>query len=136
MITVKNRKQVKLIDDTAWLSKKQLEWLKKSVYHTFMVFIIPFICIKPLKKYFKSNIGRPSKDLQSMIGLFILQHLFDLSDEQTIENYSLNDAFRYALDISRNEYLSRRTYYMYRDKILGKGQLIFEDILNPTTQFR
>jgi hypothetical protein len=130
MITVKNRQQIKLIDDTAWLKKNQLEWLKKSVYHTFRVFIIPSICIKPLKKYFQCGIGRPSKDLQSMIGLFILQHLFDLSDEQTIESYSFNDAFRYALDISRNEYLSRRTYYMYRDKILGKGQLIFDDILD------
>ena len=129
MITVKNRQQGKLLDDTVWLNKNQLEFLKKSVYHSFRVYIIPSICIKPLKKYFKSNIGRPSKDLQSMIGLFILQHLFDLNDEQTIENYSLNDSFRYALDISRNEYLSRRTYYMYRDKILGKGQLIFEDIL-------
>jgi hypothetical protein len=134
MITVKNRLQNTFIENTGWLTNKQLNSLKKTVYHTFRVYIIPYISISPLKKFFSLDQGRPSKDLQSMVGLFILQHLYDLSDEQTIENYCYSDAFRYALDISRDEYLSRRAYYHYREKILGKGRSIFDDILENILQ--
>jgi len=97
MITVKNRLQNTFIENTGWLTNKQLNSLKKTVYHTFRVYIIPYISISPLKKFFSLDQGRPSKDLQSMVGLFILQHLYDLSDEQTIENYCYSDASQYLM---------------------------------------
>ena len=50
--------------------------------------------------------GRPTKDIQSMLGLFIIQALFDLTDAEAIENYSFSDAYRYALDLPRDEYLA------------------------------
>lgn len=129
MLKFKNRKQVKLYEDNSWLTKKQHERLSGSVYHTFREFILPDISVKLVSKFFSERHGRPTKDIQSMIGLFILQHTFDMSDDQTIEAYTYNDAFRYALDISRNEYLAVRTYYYYRSIILGKGKRIFENIL-------
>ena len=70
--------------------------------------------------------GRPTKDIQSMLGLFIIQALFDLTDAEAIENYSFSDAYRYALDLPRDEYLAERTYYLYRSKLLGEGHEVFE----------
>ena len=72
--------------------------------------------------------GRPTKDIQSMLGLFIIQALFDLTDAEAIENYSFSDAYRYALDLPRDEYLAERTYYLYRSKLLGEGH----EVLGPS----
>jgi hypothetical protein len=84
---------------------------KGSIYHTFRKDILPNIPINFFSKNFSEEFGRPTKDLQSIVGLFILQALRDMTDLEAIEAYSFNDTFRYALDISRSEYLSERSYY-------------------------
>lgn len=42
-----------------------------------------------------------------------------------MEAFCFNDAFRYTLDIPRDEYLSERAYYYYRAKLLGEEKKIF-----------
>ena len=42
-----------------------------------------------------------------------------MTDLEAVEAYCFNDAFRYALDTTRSEYLSERAYYYYRAKIMG-----------------
>jgi hypothetical protein len=64
-----------------------------------------------------------------MLGLFIMQALMDLTDAETIEAYCFHDTVRYALDLSRDAYLSERTYYSYRAKLLGEGHEVFEQVL-------
>jgi hypothetical protein len=81
------------------------------------------------KKYFSSDQGRPTKDLQSILGLFILQALLDLADAEAVEAYCFNDAYRYSLDIPRDSYLSMRAYYYYRQMLLGQGHDVFQRVL-------
>lgn len=64
-----------------------------------------------------------------MVGLFIFQALLDLTDAETVEAYCFNDAFRYALDMPRDAYLSQRAYYEYRHMLLGEGHQVFEAVL-------
>ncbi len=64
-----------------------------------------------------------------MVGLFIIQALLDLTDSEAVESFCFHDAFRYALDIPRDSYLSERAYYYYRHKLLGEGSQVFEDVL-------
>lgn len=130
MIRSKNRKQKELFEFIPWGTEKQQNMLRSSIYHTFRKEILPNIPIKLFYKNFSADCGRPTKDLQSITGLFILQALRDLTDRETIEAYTFNDAFRYALDISRSEYLSERTYYYYRAKIMGEGHAVFDKILD------
>jgi len=40
-----------------------------------------------------------------------------------------HDTFRYALDLPRDAYLSERTCYSYRAKLLGEGHEVFEQVL-------
>jgi len=56
-----------------------------------------------------------------------------MTDLEAIEAYCLNDGFRYALDISRSEYLSERSYYYYQAKILGEGSNVFNKVLASIT---
>ena len=110
MIRTKNRGMLKYINYVPFGSDNQKRKLLNSIYHTFRTQILFNISISVFRKHFCADNGRPTKDLQSIIGLFLLQALKDLTDEETIEAYCYNDAFRYALDISRDEYLSERAY--------------------------
>ena len=64
-----------------------------------------------------------------MMGLFIIQALKNMTDEEAIEAFCFNDTFRYALDIPRDEYLSERAYYYYRAKLLGEEKKFFDSVL-------
>lgn len=116
------------------MTDRQRNVLKKSIYHTFRTEIIPNIPVNFFSSHFSADTGRPTKDLQSIVGLFILQALRDMTDLETIEAYSFNDAFRYALDIPRSEYLSERSYYYYRAKIMGEGNTVFEKLLQTISK--
>ena len=129
MVNHKCRKQCKLVSDVPWLPKRHSRLLSGTVYHTFREEILPFLPTDIFTKFFSPDMGRPTKDIQSMLGLFIIQALFDLTDAEAIENYSFSDAYRYALDLPRDEYLAERTYYLYRSKLLGEGHEVFETVL-------
>ena len=129
MIYTKKRSMLKYVDYVPFGSDKQKSKLVNSLYHTFRTNILPGISIGVFHKHFCADNGRPTKDLQSIIGLFLLQALKNMTDEEAIEAYCFNDAFRYALDTSRDEYLSERAYYYYRAKLLGEGHAVFNNIL-------
>ena len=129
MIKCKNRAQLQLLDTVPWLTDKHSRKLIDSIYHTFREVILQHLPVKLFYKFFSRETGRPTKDIQSMLGLFILQALLDLTDAQAIDSFCFHDAFRYALDIPRNEYLAERTYYYYRAILLGQGAGVFEGVL-------
>ncbi len=134
MIRSKDRRQKELMDFIPWGTERHHKMLKGSIYHTFRKDILPNIPIKFFSKHFSEEFGRPTKDLQSIVGLFILQALRDMTDLEAVEAYSFNDTFRYALDISRSEYLSERAYYYYRAKIMGEGDTVFNKVLASITK--
>jgi hypothetical protein len=112
-----------------WGTKSHHNKLKSSIYHTFRKEILPYLNISILSKHFSNDTGRATKDLQSVMGLFIIQALKNMTDEEAIEAFCFNDAFRYALDIHRDEYISERAYYYYRAKLLGEEEKIFDSVL-------
>jgi len=134
MLRYKNRKRLGLIDDTSWLPSNHADFIKKTVYFTFRQEILPYLPVTMFKKHFSIDHGRPTKDLQSMLGLFIIQALMDLTDAETIEAYCFHDTVRYALDLPRDAYLSERAYYSYRAKLLGEGHKIFEKVLERSCE--
>ncbi len=118
MIYAKNRKQKQLIEFYPGLTKHHLNYLKNTIYSSFRENILPNIPVKPFLKYFSPSSGRPTKDIQSVIGLFIIQVILNLTDREAVEAYSFYNTVRFALDISGSEYMCERTYYYYRSKLL------------------
>ena len=96
MIRSKDRRQKELMDFIPWGTERHHKMLKCSICHTFRKDILPNIPIHFFSKHFSEEFGRPTKDLQSIVGLFILQSLRDMTDLEAIEAYCLNDGFRYA----------------------------------------
>ena len=118
-----------MIDSLPWLPAKHSNLLKKTVYHVFREEILPNLPVKVFGKHFSKDEVRPTKDLQSVVGLFILQALLDLTDVETVQSFCFHDTFRYALDSPRDCYLSERSYYYYRSMLLGEGNEVFEAVL-------
>ncbi len=134
MIHYKCRQQAKLINDVPWLTEKHTRILKNTIYHTFREEVLPYLSVSMFSKFFSDCQGRPTKDLQSILGLFIIQALQDLSDAEAVEAYCFNKAYQYALDITPDSYLSMRAYYYYRQKMLSEGQEVFARVLKRITE--
>ncbi len=113
-----------------YMNNKKVNLLSNTIYNIFITLILPILPAKIFEKYFDSNKGRKTKDIQSMIGLFILQAMLDLKDSQTIDAYMFDQRFHYALDIHENESnLAPRTFYYYKAILLGKEGHIFDHVL-------
>ena len=72
--------------------------------------------IEELLPYFDDRMGRPSKDLQIVIGVLILQQLYDLSDAATVEALAFNITWHHALDLRTEAdcYFCEKTLRNYR----------------------
>jgi len=131
MFHVKNRMQPYLPMNVTYFNDRKYDYLQKTIYHTFRTVFLPFLPVKIYDKHFDKTIGRKTKDVQSMLGLFILQALFDLKDSEAVEAYTFDQKFHYALDIKESEaYLSARAFYYYKTILLGTEDHIFEQVLN------
>jgi hypothetical protein len=116
-------------------NKRRLAGLENSWPRQFRTRIMPLIreSCAPLAPYFSPDNGRPTKDLATMVGLFVLQEARDLTDREAAEALAYNLAFRYALDIGKGDddtlYVTVKTLYNYRRLIKENGleKAIFND---------
>lgn len=130
MFHVKNRMQLQLPINLTRFKDKKHNYLKKTVYHTFRTKFLPYLPVSLYKNHFNSEFGRKTKDIQSILGLFILQALFEMTDKEAQEAFMFDQKTQYALDVKENEsYLSPRAFYYYKGKLLGTEQQIFERVL-------
>ena len=75
----KCRLQLPLIENIQMFPVKHYERLKKTVYHTFRESILPYLPDSVFAKCFDSSIGRPTKDLKSILDLFCFRPCSTLS---------------------------------------------------------
>jgi hypothetical protein len=73
IIYSKKRSMLKYVDYVPFDSDKHRSKLVNSLYHTFRTNIIPGISISIFHKHFYADNVRPTKDLQSIIRLFLLR---------------------------------------------------------------
>src|SRR3954466_2678645 len=75
--------------------KHTLKLLKDNVDFSFIN--------KLLEMSYCKYYGRPAKEPELMVKILVLQYLYDLSDEQVVEDASLHLAYMYFLDINPDE---------------------------------
>jgi hypothetical protein len=121
MIKVKNPNQLDIFDPWAFLTPKRRQMLDSGWPGLFREIILPSIPVNKVSKYFHATFGRPSKELYSMLGALILQQTFDLTDEETIQQYAFNIQWHYSLNISEEsdsaKYISLKTLWNNRNII-------------------
>jgi hypothetical protein len=109
--------------------------LKEGWPTAFRDYVLPNLAIDPVKPFFCSNNGRPTKDLRTMVGLIVLQNMFNLTDQETLWRLRFDLSFRWALDIENGNdetlYVCPKTYYNFQKKIKDNG--LYDTIFNDTT---
>jgi hypothetical protein len=119
MIKVKNPNQLNIFDPWDFLTPKRRQMLDAGWPGLFREHILPSIPVNEVGKHFNATFGRPTKELYSMIGALILQQTFDLTDEETIQQYAFNIQWHYSLNISEEsddaEYISLKTVWNNRN---------------------
>ncbi len=76
---------------------------------------------RELFSHFNASLGRPTKELCTVIGVLLFQQAFDLTDQETIEQLSFNLQWHYALNIygqsDEATYMSSKTLWNNLDLV-------------------
>jgi hypothetical protein len=109
-----------------WLGPKRKRLIEKSWAKLFRETILPNLPVGALMKYYHLSHGAPTKELYAMMGVMVLQQMFDCTDEETVTQYAFNIQWHYALDITGETdtaaYISLKTLWNMRD-ILSANDL-------------
>jgi hypothetical protein len=136
MIKVKNRDNLYFKGMDPWenaLSARKLARLKKSWAEIFRQHILSRMPITRVATYFNKEMGRPSKELVSTCGACVLQQIFDLTDDETVDQMAFNQQWHYALDVldQDDQVLSLKTLWNMRH-ILTTDSLA-KEVFNDAT---
>ena len=134
MIRIKDHKQQQLLDPWAHLSPKRRKMLDDHWPGLFRQHLLEQLPVKHIAAYFREGIGRPTKELHTVLGVLLLQQTMDLSDKAAIEQLCFNIQWHYALNIPEEsddaKYISEKTLYTMRQLIIEHhlDKLLFDNI--------
>ena len=125
MIHAKEHKQGYLFDPWDYLGLKRRMLMEKSWAGLFREDILNNLPVHELAKHFDDGIGRPTKELFTVLGVQIMQHMNDLTDEETVDQLAFNTKWHFALDVSDEsdeaKYMSLKTLWSMRKLIVENG---------------
>jgi len=121
-----------LFERWGYLGEKRLKRLRESWPEVFRKNVIGKLPTAKLAVEFDPEMGRPTLDIPVMIGALILQQIFNLTDQETVESVAFNIAWQYALDVRSGAELEMtdRTLRNYRKLVidLGLDEVIFAEV--------
>ncbi len=125
MITVKDHSTGHLFDQWDHISPKRRKLLDTGWPGVFRKYLLEKLPVAKIFQYFTEDTGRPSKELNTAMGVLILQQLQDISDDKVRDELAFNIAWHYALDITDGSdasmYISERTVRKYRQLLIKEG---------------
>lgn len=149
MRNIQNPNQLYIFDPWDNLSPKRRQLLDTGWPGLFREQILPSIPVNKVSRFFDPSMGRPSKELYAILGALILQQSFDLTDEETVQQFAFNIQWHYALNITEEsdnaKYICPKTLWSCREVVAnnaleddifssGTGQLAQEFNVNSDQQ--
>jgi len=136
MIHVRDHKTPYLIDPWDYLGPKRRKLLDQSWAGLFREHILSELPVHKIASCYTDGFGRPSKEIFAALGALILQQMHDLTDEETVSQFSFNLQWHYALDIpgesDEAKYLCAKTLWTLRHMVAQKG--LDRELFNATTE--
>jgi hypothetical protein len=118
MITIKDHNTKRFFDPWDHMGPKRRKRLEEEWPGLFRQHILPVLPVEELARHFHQDMGRPTKELFTMMGAVLLQQIFDLTDKQTVDAIAFDIQWHYALDISDEsddaKYISEKTLWTIR----------------------
>ena len=102
MLNIKDHKTRYMFDPFEYLGPKRRKMLDDSWAGVFRDHVRHVLPVDLLVKHYCSDNGRPTNELVAMMGAMLLQHMHDLTDQESAEQYAFNIQWHYALDITSN----------------------------------
>ncbi|HAR49853.1 MAG TPA: hypothetical protein DCR81_07110 [Smithella sp.] len=90
MIHTRDHQTPYLFDPWDYLGPKRKMLLSESWAGLFREHILPDLPVHKLARFFTEDFGRPAKELYASLGSLILQQMHDLTDEETVSQFSFN----------------------------------------------
>jgi hypothetical protein len=119
MLNIKNPNQLNIFDPWDFLTPKRRRMLDTGWPGLFREHILPTIPVDKVSRYFNEIFGRPTKELYAVLGALVLQQSFDLTDEESVQQYAFNIQWHYALNITEEsdtaKYISLKTLWNSRN---------------------
>ncbi|MDX9823066.1 MAG: transposase [Syntrophales bacterium] len=136
MIRAHDHKTPYLIDPWEYLGPKRRKLLDASWAGLFREHILSDLPVQKIASCYADGFGRPSKEIFAGLGALILQQMHDLTDEETVAQFSFNIQWHYALDIPQEsddaKYLCAKTIWTLRHVVAEKG--LDRELFNATTE--
>ena len=136
MIHTRDHQTDYLFDPWNFLGPKRRRLMEESWAGVFREHILRDLPVHKIAPYFSEGSGRPTKELYAALGGLILQQMHNLTDEETVDEFSFNIKWHYALDIpgesDESKYLSLKTLWTLRHLVITKGLDV--DLFNRTTE--
>ncbi len=136
MIHTRDHQTDYLFDPWSYLGPKRRRLMEESWAGVFREHILRELPVHKIAPYFSEGSGRPTKELYAALGGLILQQMHDLTDEETVDEFSFNIKWHYALDIpgesDESKYLSLKTLWTLRHLVMAKGLDV--ELFNRTTE--
>ena len=118
MLKVKDRNQQHLFDPWQFLSPKRRQKLDQDWPGFFRCHILETLPVDKLALVFPEKMGRPTKELYTVLGALALQQYHDLTDQQTSNQLSYDIQWHYALDLAEEsddaKYICPKTLWTMR----------------------
>jgi hypothetical protein len=125
MIRVKDHKQQHLFDPWAYLSPKRRRMLEEGWPGLFREHLLGELPVDLLKPFFSEAVGRPTKELHTLLGVMLFQQAMDLNDIEAVDQLAYNLQWHYALDITEEsdeaKYVSEKTLWSTRQLMAENG---------------
>ncbi len=136
MIRARDHKTPYLIDPWDYLGPKRRKLLDDSWAGLFREHILSELPVHKIAFCYTDGFGRPTKEIFATMGALILQQMHDLTDEETVSQFSFNLQWHYALDIpgesDEAKYLCSKTLWTLRHIVAEKG--LDRELFNATTE--
>jgi len=134
MFHIKDHHTIRLFDPWSYLGPKRRNLLEKSWSGLFRKYLLKEIPVNKIAQHFDEGMGRPTKEIFTVIGALILQQMHDYSDQDITSSIAFNEEWHYALDITEesddDKYICERTLRHYRKILIEEGldSVLFEKL--------
>jgi len=119
MITVKDHKQGQLFDPWAFLGPKRRQRLDESWAGLFREHILGELPVSEVAGHFSSEMGRPTKEIHTVLAVMLLQQTLDLTEQECIDQLAYSIQWHYALNLpeesDQHKYICPKTLWRSPD---------------------
>jgi hypothetical protein len=120
-----------LFEPTNLFTPEKRARLDKTWAHAFRVHALPLIKEEPFAPLFDEGNGRPNSPAQVVVSVLILKEMFNLTDDEALDQLEFNLQWQHALQLTPEEaHLCQKTLHNFREKLMrhDAARLAFEQI--------